>query len=91
MIHLGMLRLKNYSLEFIFDFHIFEGEICSYNPLSNQITSKSKFHNEGIRCLIETEQNQLISSSYDKTIKLYECTRQTLSDLEKGLGMTLLI
>ena len=49
-----------------------KGEICCYNPSSNQIISKSKFHNDEITCLIESEDNKIISSSYDTTIHIYE-------------------
>ena len=75
-------KLKDNSLRFASCFTVIrndlvlfgngKGEICCYNPLSNQIISRSKFHDNEIRCLIETEQNQLISSSADKTINIYE-------------------
>ena len=46
-----------------------KGLICCYNPTSNRIISKSKFHNGAINCLIEAEDNKIISCSQDKTIK----------------------
>ena len=49
-----------------------KGEICSYNPLSNQFIVKLKFHNGEIYYLLENEDNQLVSSSYDRTINVYE-------------------
>ena len=47
------------------------GEISEYNPVSNQIISKSKF-NDRITCLIEVEHNQLLSCSGNKIIKVFE-------------------
>ena len=48
-----------------------EGEMVCYDSSSNQIIFKNKFHNNTIYCIIETEDNQLISSSEDMTIKIY--------------------
>ena len=48
------------------------GNICYYNPLSNQIISKFSLHAEDIYCLIEAEDNKIISCSEDKTIKIFE-------------------
>ena len=50
-----------------------KGKICEYNPISNEIISKFKFHNHQIMCLIGSEQNRLISCSSDRTINIYKC------------------
>lgn len=49
------------------------GEISSFDLASNKINFKSRFHkeNEKVFCLIETEDNKLVSSSSDKTINVY--------------------
>lgn len=46
------------------------GEIYFYNPSSNQITFKKRFYNDSVSCIIETENDQLISSSIDDIIKV---------------------
>ena len=47
-----------------------DGEILCYDTSFNQIVFKSKFHNKRINCIIETEDNHLISSFYD-TINIH--------------------
>ena len=49
-----------------------KGEICYYNPLSNQIIYREKFHNDYIVSLIGTEDDKLISFSNDQTINIYK-------------------
>ena len=48
-----------------------DGKILCYDSSSNQIIFKNKFHNDWIYCIIETEDNKLISCSYDHTINIY--------------------
>ena len=48
------------------------GNIYEYNPISNEILSRLGFQYDEIRCLIKAEENQIISSSIDSTIKVYE-------------------
>ena len=49
-----------------------EGEMLCYDSSSNQIIFKSKFHEDGINCMIQSEDNQFISCSYDDTINIYK-------------------
>ena len=49
-----------------------DGEMLCYDSSSNQIISKNKFHEDGINCMIQSEDNQFISCSYDDTINIYK-------------------
>lgn len=48
-----------------------EGIIFCFDPLSTEIISTQRVHEKGINCLIEDEDNKLISSSDDHMINIY--------------------
>lgn len=48
------------------------GEICKYNPISNQIIFKSNFHKGEINRLIKSGDNKLISCSGCKALSVYK-------------------
>lgn len=47
------------------------GEVCCFDTSFEQIIIKTKFHSEGILCLIKTDDNKFISCSADKTVNIY--------------------
>ena len=50
-----------------------DGILCHYNTKLNNVTyQKTKAHNDSISGLLSLNEHQFISSSYDKTIKLWE-------------------
>ena len=49
-----------------------KGEITVYDYASNQIISTQLLHSKGVSCIIETEDNKIISSSFDNTVNIYE-------------------
>ena len=54
-----------------------KGEICEYNPLSNRIMSKYKFHRETVMCLIHLRNNRIVSTSDDRTnVYEYDCLNE---------------
>lgn len=49
----------------------YKGQIISYDYLSNQIISIQQTHRDILSCIIETEDNEIFSSSKDKHVNIY--------------------
>lgn len=47
------------------------GEIVNYDFDSNQILSIQLMHSNAVSAIVETEDNIIFSSSYDKTVNVY--------------------
>ena len=48
-----------------------EGEICCYDSSSNKIIFKKIFHDGDIFCIIQTQDDKIVSCSYDRKINIY--------------------
>lgn len=49
-----------------------QGMITCFDSLSYQFMSTQKLHGDGVSCIINTKDGQIISSSYDKAINIYD-------------------